>query len=518
MGVAVNDARRAGPDVGYWVATPVILILLGAIGMSEIDRLVTGALTPLGESRSVTDVVGLAFLGGRDSWDIWEQVSNPQQVAFWIGLHAAFDIALYAGYGWLLWKFVKSCWQAKQALKVLLGLEVVETIGLWIAAGQLAGGDVPAAPAWILSIVATAKWIAAGFLALAILVDKGRRSALRDGGMRLLTALKKQRLSFLVVAIFGILSIVPLPNIWDQLPDVQRSWLDGAGQGLRHAIWAAGATFVVSVYLFVLGRMRAERLWSEYAGTVDRPRKSWRWKWWLASAVALWLVALALFVLDQGVAWLSLVIASALPLAVLGLSLVVPARTLSERKPSLQLANNVWLAGDLLAASLWVLAGLGLVRSLLAPVLLGREGQRQDFVVRLFGERTIGSVWSVRLGVLICGAIVAVLVIPLIVEVTRWLRPGPASGKFKRFLDPSQPTPPRKFAFRVGFGLIVVAALSLLGLMLAPTEIAGELGVAATTLLALGAWALILGLMIVWLQGSDPAPCFGSSGCGPPRF
>ncbi|TCO32403.1 hypothetical protein EV652_1049 [Kribbella steppae] len=569
----------AGPALNYWFATPVILLLIGAICMSEIDRLVTGALTDAGQSRSVTDVVGLALFGGRDTWDVWVQVDDPTPVAGWIALHAIFDIALYVGYGWLLWKFVRTCSQARKALKVLLTLEVIETVGLLIAAGLLATGRVSDVWAFILSGVATFKWIAAGILVLAILVDDGRRHALRDGGMRVLRALKKQRLSFLVVALFGILSIVPLPNIWDQLPDVQRSWLDGDRQGQWHAIWAAAATMVVSIYLFVLGRLRAERVWNEQVGSTAPPPgappdRHWRWRWWLAAAIAPWIVAVILGVLKIDVGWGSVVVASAFPLGVLALSVVpravkrwwdrrlerspVLARWRSRvvalwrsivaawrrfirmlrrllrspavpavapppdepppsREENIRFARDVWRAGDLLAASLWVLAGLGLVRSLVAPVMLGPRGQGQTFVEVVFGL-PIGTVWSVRLIVLIGGVVFAVVVMPLIVLATRALRPPEPAGAnasgLRHFLDPRTPTPPQGRAIAVGVGLIVASVAWILALMLLPATMTRHAGVVATTLLTLGAWAFILGIMIVRLQRSDPPPIFRSVGMG----
>jgi hypothetical protein len=53
------------PGLPVRAALGVILLVTGAITMGETDRLVTGELTPAGESRSVTDVIGVGALGGR---------------------------------------------------------------------------------------------------------------------------------------------------------------------------------------------------------------------------------------------------------------------------------------------------------------------------------------------------------------------------------------------------------------------------------------------------------------------
>jgi hypothetical protein len=66
---------------------------------------------------------------------------------------------------------------------------------------------------WWVSIVATGKWLGGGFLVRAIFVDDDLRRALGVGIARLARAIKTQRMSFMVVALFGTLSIVPPPNI-----------------------------------------------------------------------------------------------------------------------------------------------------------------------------------------------------------------------------------------------------------------------------------------------------------------
>jgi hypothetical protein len=46
-------------------------------------------------------------------------------------------------------------------------------------------------------------------------------------------------------------------------------------------------------------------------------------------------------------------------------------------------ARDVWVAGDVLAVSLVSLAGLGLIRSLIAPILLGWDGHPWVWTLRL---------------------------------------------------------------------------------------------------------------------------------------
>ena len=62
--------------------------------------------------------------------------------------------------------------------------------------------------------------------------------------MRIIPALWEQRLSLVVVTVVGVLTLVPLPNIWDQLPDVERSWVDGDLDDVWHPVWAVIAIVV----------------------------------------------------------------------------------------------------------------------------------------------------------------------------------------------------------------------------------------------------------------------------------
>jgi hypothetical protein len=82
------------PGLPVAPALGLILLVIGAITMGETDRLVTGALTPSGESRSVTGVIGVGAWGGPDTWSAWLTLPEDlrRSVAGWIFLHARFDI------------------------------------------------------------------------------------------------------------------------------------------------------------------------------------------------------------------------------------------------------------------------------------------------------------------------------------------------------------------------------------------------------------------------------------------
>ncbi len=61
------------------------------------------------------------------------------------------------------------------------------------------------------------------------------------------------------------------PNIADQVPDVQQRWLDG-WIGLAHGTAATAALLVLTVVVFVVGRLRCDWVWRRRAGT-DVPHR-----------------------------------------------------------------------------------------------------------------------------------------------------------------------------------------------------------------------------------------------------
>jgi hypothetical protein len=565
------------PGLPVWIARATILLIAGAIAMGETNRLVTGALTPAGESRAVTDVIGMTALSGTDAWSDWADLFPEGMrglVAGWIFFHALFDIALYLGYWLLLRGLVSPFAAARRALRLLLTLEIVETALLWLGSVLLYLGGVPGLFRWSLAVVATVKWLTGAFLVIAALVDDGLRRRIGQGVVRIIPALWEQRLSLVVVAVVGVLSLVPLPNIWDQLPDVERSWVDGDPGDVWHPVWAVIAIVVVSLYLFVIGRLRSERVWTTRVGNrppEDLPKWWWWWCWWIVPPVLALATAVLLTALfgDGLVDWQNVVLVVAVPLVILALSglvllydrhreswqqrlrqqepqdlkwwqrLLLTDGALAQKPTAAEerdRAKAVWVAGDVLAVSVVVIAGLGLIRSLTAPVLLGRPE-----------EGGLG-IWSLRVAVLLAGAVVALGAFPLaqagvdrldrdelpadahrswvkrlLSWVQRPLRPyyswvkrllRPYYSWVKRLLRPYDNSRPGRPHYRRAIALILlVPPIATLGvLMVYPLELTRWFGVVATTLLALGLWAAVLGLLIVQLQHYKPLPIFSALG------
>src|SRR5690606_14747768 len=123
---------------------------------------------------------------------------------------------------------------------------------------------------WRLAPAAAAPWLVAAsavkwaFVALFVLVLLRRLldredGAWRESARRWVRALYTQRFSLVPLVPLVALSVLPGPDMLDQLPDIQRRWV---GQGdVWHGVAAAGALLILSVSILLIGRMRADYTW-----------------------------------------------------------------------------------------------------------------------------------------------------------------------------------------------------------------------------------------------------------------
>lgn len=522
------------PDLkrGRAFARAAALLLCSAIAMSETDRLITGAVNNAGLSHSITEIVGVrAMSTGQTAWSDWAglPMDSLHRVCLWIALHALFDIGLYVGYLRILSLFVGHAvahdpstpnpkpenrrqrffrWIAGPPglagtfLRMLFMLEVVETVLLWIGAALLWSQHHPRGFVWLALGVTAAKWVVAVGAVLVTVVRY--RTFVRAGLGRVFRALLVQRLSFAVVILVAVLSVIPGRNIWDQLPDVQRSWFVWDDVPLLHFIWAFVAAVVVGLYLFVLGRQRTERIWSTYVlnrtAEADPEPSKGIWFGWIVAALLPFGAAIVLSWLsdEPAVDWSLVLAATVAPLLVLLLTQVVCCVAPKEGSwwdPSKRVprpttyARDVWVAGDVLAVSLVLLAGLGLIRSLIAPILLGPEGHPW--------------VWSLRLVATVVGVALAFGAFPALACVAAKLK-ARKSNWFHKLVDPTTQADPSPTAYIP----LTAAVLWLVCLIAFPLNLAPFAGVVATVLLTLGSWAFILGFVIVRLQRYRPLPVF----------
>jgi len=513
--------RRYGDGVVTGVAA--VLAVAGWIAARELDRLTAGVVSPDGSTRTASSLLGPSAWSARDSWQVWHTSPFAALLPRFLALHLVAQAVLLAALTVLVRRWVQATsrvalgawWVAVAAAAVAGGLALVGTALLAAAPAHPAGPpDAAWSPPWIVpaavAVAASLAW-AAGAVVLVTLLRRGPwRDRTAAGLRRAGRALYYQRLGLAVVALLG-LSLVPLPNVFDQLPDVQRAWSDLTARSWTHLSAAAVATLVVAVELFVIGRLRSQRAREHFgrAAVLPLARPSW---WWLSGpGAALGMLGVLLVTghagdVDAG----HLAVVLAVPLVPWGLSWAAYRRWFGLRAgwqvppPAVAdpaLARAVRRAGDVLAVAVVAVAGLGLVRSYTIPVVLGparvRPGQGREFI---WGQ------WVLEVALLAGGIAVAVACVPLSARAVRRIDGGRLPHRL-RALDRLRADDSR----RVGRLAVAVWCLSALTLALEaviPFHLADLLGVVATLLLVTGAWAFQLGFLQVRLQRHQPLEVF----------
>ncbi len=291
--------------------------------------------------------------------------------------------------GWRLAAFpglVRSCvrqaWWAWIALGVALAADVAENVLTSVFAGRVAGGADAAGLAWALLAVTWVKWLAlAGVLIGYVhhrLGPDGALEALRrrtaDGERP--RVWRRHRVQIGVVVVLGVMVAVPAGGPLDQVPDILRTYADGEDVRVAEFAWSFLTLGLLCLALWIAGR------WALLDGKRDASR--WpapRTRWVLLAAVALaavgwllWATEPADLEFNAGVFGLPVV------LAVLAVLWIPFGERRKESVPGTQAPRErvdvpggrreeVRRAGRFLAALPVAIAGLGLVRAFVDPLV-----------------------------------------------------------------------------------------------------------------------------------------------------
>ena len=526
--------------------------------MGEINRLIASSLGG-SQSRSLFTLIGPTGFTANDSWEVWEKASLAQGIPVfgWVLMFTIVDLVFIACYGYLMLRVAglddlfgrPGFWLREatkfQALSVLalIGADVLEDL---VHIGLMLGGVVPGTTAagWLWAFSAL-KWLALAWVLLVFIRKRQIRASMAAYLAKAGHAVYTHRLAFLVLLILGTLSLVPLGNIFDQLPDVQRQWLDGAGTGVRHGVAAILSLLLVSIIFFLIGRWRSRLEWMTYVHS-SPPSEKASMGWWVLPPFFIG-VGLILSKVFYGVTeWL--LILYALP-ALLVLAVFVLARCfrvtwitdtaqawfakrrrqLKNRTEAQKLADRrraefTVRTGDVIAVLLLSVGSLGLVRAFAAPTAIAMAGYD------LAGTEPAGA-----LGPFVAGA-VGLLIVPVVgmwwasrhTFVAAVVPAGAPDGTAKAESAPGEAAvvgpgkPPRSWMDSVLIGasdqpgatrnalriVVLVSMAFLLVTALWPFDVAGFLGVAAMTTSALGAWSLLIGAIVLSLQQERPPAAF----------
>jgi hypothetical protein len=416
VGPVLADAVRTADQVGLprrrqpHVPQPARFGKVGAflaassalwLAMHEISVLSAGFLAPQGQYASFNMLGGPNALGNRARWNdalTKEQLDNWQQMLLSYELLDVLFIAVYTVALLGLLSKIRLhpglAWgrRLRWLVLALAAVDLVELIGqlaLGLARDPLAG-SLSASAVTGVAIVSTAKWllVAALVVSLVCVLIQSRGPDLRRRVGDLWLAVKIQRfslLAFLPIAVLAVLPLDELNNLFGQLPDVQRAWLDG-WQGAWHAFAAAfvfGAGVLPTV--FFLGRLRADWAARREAGGTRWPffdseggERRQRMGLWLTGPLVLGVAASVVWLQGGSVVWSRLLVFCAVPLLVIGLSWVARKagwNQLAKLPPRGDpLARDVMAVGDILTVAALSLAGLGMIRAFTGLSVLDATG------------------------------------------------------------------------------------------------------------------------------------------------
>ena len=525
--------------IGWLVSASLAL----AVVLVALDTQSERVLDAEGLSWSLSALFGPAvFLGqSKQGWVVVGpdgSLADRERFVSLFSAHIGFDfgfIAAYALLGLVIVLFVKRRWWRRLAGVGLATLIVADALENFTAIAVF-GGTAGLVPTLVL--LTTIKWLVTAALLIIVVIglavqapkmskkkppnksEEGTRSPLG----RAWSAILVQRLSLLPSLVFFVLSVTSGSAILEQLPDVERAWVD-SGIGRTRAVAALTATLFVALSVFITTRLRigfvqqfrkADEPVTGDSVHVDMPaaqtgdpvstyNRTTLGYWAIGPAVVVVFAALALLVGRTGATWpdvlsaqpgssgelhtLRFVVFVAVPLAIIGVSLVLRkiwARRREWRRmtdlPAFddQDASAVKIVGDVATAAVLVVAGLGLLRAF-APVLI----LRKQLV-----EVDIVSVWvCVAMGIILICLPWLIMIITTVLSVPPTLRIASRNPVC------------------AGLALMAVWVLIFFALGWVPM-LAARLGLAATAVLGIGALTGMVSAMGLIMQPHAPAEAF----------
>ncbi|WP_157811323.1 hypothetical protein [Microbacterium lacus] len=520
LGVPVDPVAVAAAVSARRPVVARLLIWLGVaagslIAIAELDRLIAAVLGDNRTSHTLGSVIGpLAFTAG-GAWEAWASSDAHGQVAAWVAWAIVLDVPFIVAYVILLRRFL-SAWPtagsaaSRKILDVLIGVEVLEALALgWalVCVATGAGGAASVAGGFVMG-VALLKWVVVVVLAASLMRTPATRATIGRIIVRGMRALWLHRLSAVVVALLVVLACIPQDGVLDQLPDIQRQWIDQP-VSFGQILCAVGSILFAALAAFALGRARTRRSVARESGTQTLPGELGNTLWW-ALAPAAWLVTATTAVLlnlapglDFGEALAATLGAGSyffwgILILILVISFVLRGRTwpVSPRPFDASRAIYAWLVGDTLAVVVMSVGGLGLVRSLAAPVFLGPASS--------------GPTWAWAFGLFVVGAI-ATCAAPLVLRGIG-TDPWPIFAPLVSRNDPLEPRLPgkpqhgphvRSLIVICGVAIVVILAVTVF-----PVYAADLIGPVALTVVLVTAWTALLGAFTVAIQDHRPLAVF----------
>ena len=529
-------------------------LALGAVAFqivrNELDRLIGEVLSADGHTHTLGDVTGFGAAVQTNAWDAWKSASAASSAQGFIAISVVFDILVLACAAILIYRLIRfstASWdrahpgprvslpKAASVLAVGVGLSLVSDVLVLVLDLQ----SNAALQSWLsvtLAAVSYLRLAAVVLLALQLLLSEVMGTVVRRFLTLAVRAIYAQRLIVIVVFAVGALSLLPLPNLFEQISDVYRGWVTYPTSGgflptfpgpvIATLVLDFVAFALTGLSLFALGRQRA-RHYAQLTAVDDRP--SGRYSYWILFALAIAIVAVVLGLVTRGGS-IDILVVSIFVVAVLAvpgssalIHLIVGDRSFGQPFLKTNLgshAREVRIAGDLLVAvwiAIWV---LGPFKALLSPLFLALTG---EFTKSIYAD----SFWSLLVMELILLAIgvgvpvlfrfaVARHIAVLNIAATSVATPAAAHTRVglaavaraivaERDLQDDRT---RGIVNVLGVIALAASAVGIVALLLFPATFAYLLGPVGTLVLLIGCWASIIGMLIVLFGKRKPLALF----------
>ncbi len=512
------------PRMGVAKGITVSVVLALLVAMGELSRLSGQVLDANGRAWAFSTLMGPghALTVGSDGWTA-RFVGYTDQRSAWLLAYVVLDLAFIAVYGLLVasWLPPEESPLAR-TLRWLAAIDVAEDLAA-LAATHSSGGAAEGLGV-VTSVLTTAKWLAV--LVLVVLVV--RRLLKHDARAQIAgwaLAVYKQRFGVLAILPIGLLSVPAGSDLLDQLPDVQRRWVED-GTGLVHGLAAVVVVAVVTAGVLVLGRLRSGSLWQRTAATVGAEEPADLRLGFIVPGVVL-VAMVVVYAQGGGLPWrmpglqpVRLVAFLAVPLVIILASLLVRWRlsvapggwtaghfvVKPHRVPSDDEKVKAVVTGDVLAAVAIVIAALGLLRSFTAVLALAAVDLGGTW--RAVGPVVVGAAFVVLAWFVARGA-------GDLVTDDALGQPDQEPGgwslwtRFKAAMTPTV-TISGNLWLRLALLTLGIALFFVVGRF--AQAFGSGLGVIATSLLALLAAALVVGGSVVLVQDQKAPEIFWFKG------
>ncbi len=503
MALAADPPIPAGmlERLSRWVTASLLAAVMSLwIAMAEVDRLIAGLVNRDGLNSSIAILSGFGDWQPRDTWRIWSSVSEPHRLEVLVGIHTGADVVFAVVYAVLLVRALDGSIVLRILAVAAAAVDVAEGFLIRAGIGELVAGNAVSV-AGLQAVTSNLKWLLLASVLAGSLAYPGVRASLWGRAVRFVRVLQFHRLPAATVAIIAVFALLPIPGVSDQMPDSQRIWAeDGAGLlrfGLN-SLWV----LLVAAALFAVARMRsvlARKLWMDGFAAIAPPSRLL----WVVGPLLLLTALICVMLVAPELAghtnWWQFSLFLTMPLGLLVVSLVIFAVLpvgsfgLSPHPMDPQRSVDMWRGGDNLAAALISVSGMALVRSFAAPVAMLALPNSD-------GRAAMPPWWSLSASALLVAGILLALGIFPLKSLLLHYTPG--------MLGPDPRREPGPGSIIARWIVLAFAASSIVLLLVLPSAFTAFLGVSATAVVGVGAWALLLGVVMVWVQERRPLEIF----------